>query len=139
MNRKYLLYAVLLIILTGILCITGKDLLQAKATDADEHVDTKRHVVPIRTNLLQKSLKDVGTVTISGDEVTIVIPANHKDKIAVDKIVSNPELYGATVEIEADHFVLILHEGPRSTVLVPIPTIIALIDREILSLKQEKE
>lgn len=138
MFSKYLRSIFTLVICIVCLLFVGRNLLRSHATDNEVIAATERYVVPIRSSVIKKGLKNLGTITTSGDHFILALPAEHKDKIAAQLIMNEPEHYGATIKIDGGRILLSMKEGPRSTVLVPIPTLLALIDRGVLSINEEE-
>ena len=58
--------------------------------------------------------------------------------IALDIISLNAEMYGVNITNDAENCTISLSEGPGSTILIPVPMLVALIDRNIMEIKEEE-
>lgn len=131
---NYIVRTIALLVLAGFLGYCSKDLLIRNLGKTDVPIDTERYVVPIKKNILKESLSQIGEVSLESEGMKLRLPSSAGNKIAADQIRKNNQSFGISIsnEGDGDTLVLTMSKGPGSTILVPVPTFVALVDRGII-------
>jgi len=133
----YIARTLALIVLAGVLVFVSRELLIRNVGKTNVPIDTDRYVVPIKKSILKESLSQIGTVSSVSDGMKLTLPSSARDKIAADQISANEQSFGISISNEGETLVLTMSEGPGSTILVPVPTFVALVDRGIIKASQK--
>lgn len=126
---RYILSFLYLAILVAILGYFGRGLIFTDERVVETVIDAERNVVPVKEKELKSALKSIGDVSSISGGIKLSIPSSSKDKIAADQLLRDEKAYGVHVENNSERFVITMSGGPGSTILVPTPTFIALVDR----------
>lgn len=129
---NYIARAILALLFLTFLGYCSKDLLIGNIGKTDVPIDTERYVVPIKKNILKESLSQIGEVSSVSGGMELRLPSSAGDKIAADQIRENIRSFGISIRHEEETLVLTMSRGPGSTILVPVPTFVALVDRGII-------
>lgn len=130
----HIVRGIALLLLAGILFIYSRQMLFPVAAEVSAPVNTEHYVAPVKSGIIKDALKTIGTVTSSSDGIKVTVPASAADKLGLGQIQANAEMYGATVSQTVEQVVVTLKEGDGSTILVPVPMLVSLIDRGVLTI-----
>lgn len=131
----YIVRGIFLILLAGILFLLSRQMLFPVVAEVTTPVNTEHFVIPVKSGIIKDALKTLGTVTSSSDGIKVTVPTAAADKLGLGQIQANAEMYGSTVSRDVEQVVVTLKEGDGSTILVPVPMLVSLIDRGVLTLK----
>lgn len=129
---RTIVIAIVFLGFTGLLGYCSKDLLIGNTGKTEVPIDTERYVIPIKKNIFKESLSQIGEVSSVSDGMELRLPSSAGDKIAADQIRENIQSFGISIRHEEETLVLTMSKGPGSTILVPVPTFVALVDRGII-------
>lgn len=130
----YIFRGIFLILLAGILFLLSRQLLFPVVAEVSTPVNTEHYVIPVKSGIIKDALKTLGTVTSSSDGIKVTVPASAADKLGLSQIQANAEMFGSTVSRDVEQVVVTLKEGDGSTILVPVPMLVSLIDRGVLTI-----
>lgn len=135
----YILRLVLFSIVAAILIYFAKPMIFPKINESEIPINA-HYVVPVKSKIIKDALvKRAWTFSGNRTSYTISFPDSSKDTLAINAIENNQSIFGVTLSKKDDINIITLTKGKNSTIIIPVPMLISLIDKGVINIDGDDE